>query len=231
MKYKNLSEMILKEALEIIKDESFKSMIEDFSGLKKLENDLKNDDEKCGKICEVFPEKKNIFRSFSYFKKSETRVVIMGQDPYHTPGMAMGLCFGVSEDSKKIPPSLRNILRELREDLGKEMEDNSLESWAKQGVLLLNAALTVREKSPGSHMKYWKSFTKYVIEELKKNEEIVWVAWGAFADKMIGEVKHKIVSSHPSPLSYKKKYKNNPEFFGSRPFSKINNMLEDEISW
>ena len=209
----------------------FKKIISKYSGMQNILKYIEEDKKKFESVLEIFPESSNIFRCFNYFNIAETRVVIVGQDPYHTPEMAIGLCFGVPENSKKIPPSLRNIIRELREDVGVELKNKTLEEWAKQGVLLLNCALTVREKSPASHMKYWKNFTKYIIEELKKNDEIVWVAWGAFADNLIGDVKHKIISSHPSPLSYKKKYKMNPPFYGSRPFSKINEKLKREISW
>ena len=214
--------------LEISTD--FKNIILEYDNIQKILEDIENDKNKFEGFLKIFPEFPNIFRCFNYFNIAETRVVIVGQDPYHTPGMATGLCFGVPNDSK-IPPSLRNIIRELNEDVGVELKNKTLEEWARQGVLLMNCALTVREKSPASHMKYWKKFTKYMIEELKKNENIIWVAWGAFADNLIGHTKHKIISSHPSPLSYKKNYKNNPPFYGSRPFSKINEKLKCKISW
>lgn len=223
--------MFFEKALEIVKDDEFRKMITSFPELEKLEKDIAEDRERFFEVLEVFPEEKDIFRSFSYFKKSDTRVVIVGQDPYHTPGMATGLSFGISENFKKVPPSLRNINREYFEEFGKDMEDLTLEKWARQGVLMINAAFTVREKSPASHMKFWKKFTRYIIEELKKDEKIVWVAWGAFADKMIGDVERKIISSHPSPLSFKKTYKENPKFFGSKPFSSINNVLKNDIDW
>jgi uracil-DNA glycosylase len=217
--------------LSFIKHSENKQWIAQYPEIEKIESFLKKEKQTLEEDLDIFPEEQNIFRCFNYFDITKTKVVILGQDPYHTKGCATGLCFGVPND-KKIPPSLRNIKKELLEDVGKKLTDTTLEEWAKQGVLLMNTAFTVREKSAASHMKIWKPFTKYIVDLLKKrNPDIVWVAWGAFANNMIGDVEKKIVSSHPSPLSYKKKYKVYPMFYGSKPFSKINALLNKKIFW
>ena len=186
-------------------------------------------------ILPTYPSPENIFRCFTYFDPSETRVVILGQDPYHGPCEAIGLCFGV-DSTTKLPPSLRNIEKVMMNDLDRPIGDYTLESWAKQGVLLLNAALTVRHKSPSSHMKWWIEFTRGVIRHLDENYSgIVFVAWGAFAHQHLANIDtnkhHLLVSSHPSPLSYKRSYKEFPAFETTRPFTKINSLLKTEISW
>lgn len=179
-------------------------------------------------LINIFPKEENIFKCFQYFEIYETKIVIIGQDPYYTnPNQATGLCFGTIN---KPPPSLKNIANELLSDIGIELKDYSLESWAKQGVLLLNSALTVIQGKPSSHIKLWSQFTDSIINELNKlSNPIIFVAWGAFAHaklKNIDTNKHYvIISSHPSPLSVFKKYKNFPSFSDSKPFSKINNIL------
>lgn len=184
----------------------------------------------------MFPRKENIFKCFDYFDIEKTKVVILGQDPYHGKGQAIGLCFGVNKECK-IPPSLRNINKELINDMGKSIENKkSLEHWAKQGILMLNASLTVIEKCPGKHLKYWKEFTKFIIDIVnKKCENVVFLAWGSFAYNKMRDVditKHKlIVSSHPSPLSCNRKFKEYPAFKGSKPFTKVNSYLKDRIDW
>lgn len=188
-----------------------------------------------GSMMPTYPPLENVFRCFSYFDPEDTKVVILGQDPYHGPSQAMGLCFGVDGETKA-PPSLRNIEKELKSDIGRELEGYTMEKWAKQGVLMLNSALTVRHRSPASHMKWWKGFTEYIIEYLNKNcEGIVFLAWGAFAHKKMGDIdttKHKlIVSSHPSPLSYLRPYGEFQAFKGSKPFSKMNEYLSQEIDF
>ncbi len=172
-----------------------------------------------------FPPKNQIFRAIELTPFEEVEVVIIGQDPYHNDFQANGLCFSVS-DQVSAPPSLKNIFQELKGDLGIIKTSNELDSWAKQGVLLLNATLTVRAHSPNSHKDLgWEKFTDFIIKEISdKKENVVFVLWGAFAQKkeeLIDSSKHFIIkSAHPSPFSV---YRG---FFGSRPFSKINDFLK-----
>ncbi len=178
----------------------------------------------------IYPKVENIFKCFEYFESNETKVLILGQDPYHGLNQATGLCFGINENLI-IPPSLKNIIKELKNDLNITLTNNSLENWAQQNILMLNASLTVIEKKPNSQATLWFDFTDFIIDELNKNEEpIIFVAWGAFAHnklKNIDTSKHSlIVSSHPSPLSVYKKYKTFPSFQGSKPFSQINEILQ-----
>ena len=181
-----------------------------------------------------FPPKNQIFRAIELTPFEEVKVVIIGQDPYHNDNQANGLCFSVS-DKVTAPPSLKNIFKELEDDLGIKKTSNELEIWAKQGVLLLNATLTVRAHEANSHKDLgWEQFTDFIIKEISdKKENVVFVLWGAFAQKKAGLIdtkKHFIIQSvHPSPLSARK------GFFGSRPFSKINQFLEEKgkepINW
>jgi len=181
-----------------------------------------------------FPPKDQIFRAIELTPFDEVKVVIIGQDPYHNDNQANGLCFSVS-DKVKAPPSLKNIFKELEDDLGIKKTSNELEMWAKQGVLLLNATLTVRAHEANSHKDLgWEQFTDFIIKEISdKKENVVFVLWGAFAQKKAGLIdasKHFIIqSAHPSPFSVHK------GFFGSRPFSKINQFLEEKgkepINW
>lgn len=171
-----------------------------------------------------FPPKNQIFRALELTPFDEVKVVIIGQDPYHGDFQANGLCFSVS-NQVKAPPSLQNIYKELKEDLGIDKTTNELDGWAKQGVLLLNATLSVRAHSPNSHKDLgWEQFTNFIIKEISdKKENVVFVLWGAFAQKkeeLIDSSKHFILkSAHPSPFSVHR------GFFGSRPFSKINDFL------
>ena len=183
---------------------------------------------------ECFPPKDQIFRAFELTPFENIKVVIIGQDPYHNDFQANGLCFSVSENVKA-PPSLKNIFTELNNDLGIERTKTELNDWAEQGVLLLNTTLSVRAHSPNSHKDLgWEKFTDFVIKEISENREnIVFVLWGAFAQKkeeLIDYSKHFILkSAHPSPFSV---YRG---FYGSKPFSKINEYLESKnlkpISW
>ena len=173
---------------------------------------------------QCFPPKDEIFRALELTEFDDVEVVIIGQDPYHNDGQANGLCFSVSENVTA-PPSLKNIFIELKEDVGVERKNKDLQDWAKQGVLLLNATLTVQAHQPNSHKNLgWEVFTDFIIKEISdKKENVVFVLWGAFAQKkasLIDSNKHHILqSAHPSPFSV---YRG---FFGSKPFSKINNYL------
>jgi uracil-DNA glycosylase len=181
-----------------------------------------------------FPEGKNIFRAFDTTPFNQVKVVILGQDPYHTPGAAMGLSFSVPNGSK-MQPSLRNIFKEIESDIGSKREATDLTDWAEQGVLLLNAVLTVRSGTPASHGgKWWEKFSDHVIRLLsEKWEWIVFILWGNFAiskKSLIDIQKHHIITSpHPSPFSAYN------WFFGSRPFSNTNTYLrekwKEEIQW
>jgi uracil-DNA glycosylase len=183
----------------------------------------------------IFPAKDKIFKAFELSNFADTKVIILGQDPYHNEGQAHGLSFSVP-DGVKIPPSLANIYKELELDLNiKPNTNGNLKRWAKQGVLLLNSTLTVEKNSPGSHAKTpWVDFTDLVIEQLSNNKQnLVFLLWGINAQqkaKLIDTNKHLILTtSHPSPFSA---YKG---FFGSKHFSKTNEYLKthklQQINW
>ncbi|AIO18813.1 Uracil-DNA glycosylase [Candidatus Izimaplasma bacterium HR1] len=174
---------------------------------------------------EIFPPYKDIFNAFNYCPFVDTKVIILGQDPYHDFNQAHGLAFSVKKGNK-IPPSLRNIYKELNSDLGLSVpEHGELTNWAKQGILLLNTILTVEAHKPMSHSKKgWETFTDNVIRELNKDSKPkVFVLWGNNARKkniLIDNPKHLIIeTSHPSPLSARH------SFFGSKVFTKINDFL------
>lgn len=181
-----------------------------------------------------FPPRHQIFRAIELTPFEKVKVVIIGQDPYHNDYQANGLSFSVNE-SVAAPPSLRNIFQELHSDLGINRTRKDLQDWAEQGVLLLNATLTVRAHHANSHKDLdWDYFTDYIIKALsERRENIVFVLWGSFAQKkkiLINEAKHFVLqSAHPSPLSAHR------GFFGSKPFSQINNFLSQkgisEIEW
>lgn len=174
----------------------------------------------------VYPPQRDVFAALHLTPYNDVSVLILGQDPYHGPGQAHGLCFSVRPDVR-VPPSLQNIYKELNADLGIEIPDHGyLEPWAKQGVLLLNTTLTVRGSQAASHQKRgWETFTDAVIRAVSaKPEPVVFVLWGAAAGKkaeLVDRNHHTVLrSTHPSPLSA------NRGFFGSKPFSKINAALE-----
>lgn len=183
----------------------------------------------------VFPSGKEIFNAFDQCPYENIKVVIIGQDPYHGPGQAHGLCFSV-QDGVPLPPSLINIFKEIKTDLNKDIpKTGCLERWATQGILLLNAILTVRANQAGSHQnKGWEAFTDAVIKNLSDNKEgLVFLLWGAYAQKkgaIIDSSKHLILKSvHPSPLSAHR------GFLGCKHFSKTNEYLRsrgvEEIDW
>jgi uracil-DNA glycosylase len=183
----------------------------------------------------VYPPGKEIFRAFDCCDFANVKVVIIGQDPYHGPGQANGLCFSV-RDGQRLPPSLVNIFKEIKKDLGKEIPSSGdLGRWADQGVLLLNATLTVKAGTAGSHQnKGWENFTDAVIKTISEEKEnVVFLLWGAYAQKkgeVIDRSKHLVLmSAHPSPFSADR------GFFGCKHFSKANQYLKskglEEINW
>ncbi|MDP2549424.1 uracil-DNA glycosylase [Oceanobacter sp. 4_MG-2023] len=186
-----------------------------------------------GKV--IFPPGPFIFNAFNHTPFEQVRVVIIGQDPYHGPGQAHGLSFSV-QSGTRIPPSLANIFKEMEADLGIRMSGSGdLTPWADQGVLLLNATLTVEQARAGSHQKKgWERFTDTVIQRLNEQRDgLVFVLWGSYAQKkgaMIDQNKHLVLKSvHPSPLSAHR------GFFGQKPFSRINQYLvsrgQPPIQW
>lgn len=183
----------------------------------------------------VYPPAKLIFNAFDQCPFDRLKVVILGQDPYHGPGQAHGLCFSVN-DGIEFPPSLRNIFKEQNQDVGKPIPSGgNLTPWARQGVLLLNATLTVRAHQPGSHQgKGWELFTDAVIHKINEQKEhVVFILWGSYAirkGEFIDRGRHLVLTSvHPSPLSASR------GFFGNKHFSRTNDYLRqhgmDPISW
>ena len=183
----------------------------------------------------IYPDKNDIFNALKYTSFEDTKVVIIGQDPYHGAGQAHGLCFSVQKGVTP-PPSLKNIFKELNQDIGKPIPDHGeLTKWAKQGVLLLNNVLTVREGCPTSHKGMgWEQFTDRVISELNRKETpVVFLLWGARAQKkaeiITNPIHKRLMSVHPSPLSARR------GFMGCKHFSKTNEILKScglaEITW
>jgi uracil-DNA glycosylase len=183
-----------------------------------------------------YPSGNEIFAAFDHCSVEDVKVVILGQDPYHGAGQANGLCFSV-QDSMPHPPSLMNIYKELEQDTGKPYPTNGdLSAWADQGVLLLNATLTVRASEAGSHQRQgWEVFTDAVIQHLSdEKENLVFLLWGGYAKKKGRKIDHKkhlvLTSGHPSPLSANRGY-----WFGNKHFSKTNSYLKEigkpQIKW
>lgn len=183
----------------------------------------------------IYPDKHDIFNALHYTAFKDTKVVILGQDPYHGPNQAHGLSFSV-KPGINTPPSLKNIFKELKDDLGYEIPNHGyLVKWAKEGVLMLNAVLTVRQGKPNSHQGMgWENFTDRVISLLNEREKpVVFILWGKYAQEketLITQNQHYIIKApHPSPFSA------NRGFFGSKPFSKTNSFLNeaglDKINW
>ncbi len=192
----------------------------------------------------IFPFEKDIFNAFNYTPVNKVKVVIIGQDPYHSYEEkddkiiphAHGLCFSIPKEAEKIPPSLKNIYKELKSDLGYEIPTHgNLTSWAKQGVLMLNATLTVRAHNAGSHQKKgWETFTNTVIKKLSESQtNLVFLLWGKFAqqkEELIDTNKHLVLNAaHPSPFSARN------GFFGCNHFSTTNKYLKEkgkeQINW
>lgn len=201
--------------MEILKDEFEKPYFEQLNRF--LEEEYDNET--------IYPSENEVFSAFHLTPYEKTKVVILGQDPYHGAGQAHGLSFSV-KPGVKVPPSLKNIYKELHSDVGCETPDHGyLIRWAEQGVLLLNTVLTVREGKPNSHKgKGWENFTDQVIQALNQREKpIVFILWGRHAQEkkaLITSSHHLIIeAAHPSPFSAKR------GFFGSKPFSKTNQFL------
>lgn len=195
--------------------------------------DFLKKEKKHGKI--IYPHGAHIFNAFEQTPWDQVKVLLLGQDPYHQPGQAHGLCFSV-QDGVAFPPSLQNIFKELKEDIGKPFPPTgNLIHWAQQGVLMLNASLTVEQNKPMSHSRIgWEQFTDHVIELISKEKEnIVFILWGRFAqqkENLIDTSKHEVLKApHPSPLSA------HQGFFGCRHFSQTNLILKslgkEEIEW
>jgi uracil-DNA glycosylase len=182
----------------------------------------------------IYPPKEDLFRALKDTDYKDVKVLILGQDPYHGEKEANGLCFSVNHVINN-PPSLQNIFKELKEDLNIDRTDSDLSDWANQGILLLNTVLTVEKNKPFSHRgKGWEEFTDSIIKKLNEREEsVIFVLWGNAAKEKKQYITNKnhfiIESAHPSPFSYNKGFK------GSKPFSKINNILKSinnkEIKW
>ena len=197
----------------------------------KIQQFLERQD-KLGKV--IYPPRKDIFNAFNLTTPQNVKVVIIGQDPYHGYGQAHGLCFSVKKGAK-IPPSLRNIFKELEYDIGCEIPiHGDLSHWASQGVLLLNTILTVEEKQASSHQGIgWEEFTDKVIQIISDNKEkVVFILWGNYARKkkyLIDSKKHLVIeSAHPAAEIYAG---GKAGFFGSKPFSRANKYLTSPIDW
>ncbi len=184
----------------------------------------------------IYPKKDDIFRVFKLIKPKDIKVIIIGQDPYHGKKQANGIAFSVS-NSVRTPPSLKNIFKELKSDLGIDhFQNNDLSNWVKQGVFLINSSLTVEKGLPNSHKDLgWDKVILKILNEINNlNENIIYCLWGNFAKKLYNSLVFKneekiIFSAHPSPFSFKNGFEN------SKPFSKINSMLkknnDEEIYW
>lgn len=221
--------------MNIQKDSPWSTLLETFKHHDAYPKLIKQLEEETKQGYSLFPPEHERFKVFEETAYDTLKVVILGQDPYHGEGQAHGLAFSVP-DEIRLPPSLRNILTELHDDIREStVSKGNLQSWAQQGVLLLNTVLSVREGQPGSHRGYgWEIFTDMVIDHISQNKEhLVFILWGKDAQikvKLIDKNKHHIITApHPSPLSA---YRG---FFGSRPFSQTNRYLvnhdKEPIKW
>lgn len=223
---------MINQSLSIIKT-NWKPLLEDIvKKFSSLESSINQEIVNFKDLTEIYPPPDSIFKCFNYFNIEDTKVVILGQDPYHQPGQAQGLSFSVPSNSK-LPPSLINIFKEIESEYQSKPLNGDLKFWAKQGVLLLNTTLTVRQSSPNSHLKIWKGFTQEVLKQLlEKNENVVFLVWGGNAKKCVSklEIKYSLQSNHPSPLSA-----NRGGWFGCNHFKDCNKILVDlgypKINW
>jgi len=202
-----------------------------------IEKNLLEEYENFEGLAEIYPKKELIFNAFNYFNFEDLKVVIIGQDPYHQPNQANGLCFSVNENIK-IPPSLKNIFKEIYDNYNLELPNlktGNLEYLAQQGILLLNNTLTVRQSTPNSHLKIWKGFSDEIIKYILENHNnIVFLLWGNNAKKILKnkDIKNHYIleANHPSPLSA-----NKGGWFGNKHFIKTNEILsknnKKEINW
>lgn len=212
--------------MEFIKT-NWKNILENIIDEEEIENIFIEHEKKYGNDIKIFPPKNLIYNCFNHFDFEDLKVVILGQDPYINEGEAMGLSFSVP-DKCKMPPSLRNIFKEIKSDLGIEISSTDLTPWAKQGVLLMNCALTVCQHKSNSHKKHWNKYTDKIIKYISENHsDIIFILWGNFAKnkkKFIDTEKHIILESvHPSPLSARR------GFFGCKHFSKV--LEYKKINW
>ena len=213
-----------------------KNYLDNRTHFKQLENVLIRDKQNFQDLQGIYPPNENIFKTFKFFDKDKLKVVILGQDPYHGPKQAMGMCFSVP-DNIRIPPSLKNIYKEIKNCYPdyKIPATGDLTHWNEQGILLLNTSLTVRQSSPNCYSKYWRNITDNIIKQISDNtENVVFLLWGNHAiskKKFIDCEKHYILESkHPSPLSA-----NRGGWFGCQHFLKTNVYLKlinkGEIKW
>jgi len=213
---------------------NWKKIIQKYD-FEKINDFLKNEKETFKDWLEIYPPKEQIFNCFNFFDFDNTKVVIIGQDPYIRKNQAMGLSFSVPREMK-VPPSLKNIIKEINNslNLNNNLKNGDLTNWANQGVLLLNRSLTVREGISNSHKKIWLPFTELIVKYISNNlNNIVFILWGRNAEEVkhfIDEKKHLIlISGHPSPLNRKK------DFIGNNHFIKTNEYLKKYknkiISW
>ena len=197
-----------------------------------LESKLNQEREDFQDLLDIYPAKKDIFRAFQLCPLENLKIIIIGQDPYHQPKQAQGLAFSVNSNVA-IPPSLQNIFKEIKSDLQKpnvKIESGDLSYLAKQGILLLNTTLTVRQGKPNSHLKLWKGFTKKIVNYiLEEKKDIIFMLWGNNAKSLVSknpsqilEKHHIFKSTHPSPLSA-----NRGGWFGVKMFSKVNQKLKE----
>ncbi len=180
---------------------------------------------------EIYPPKDDVFKVFRLVDINDIKIVILGQDPYHTEGMANGIAFSAYNDFPKMPPSLRNIFKEIESDLGIQNTNKDLEPWVKQGIFLINATLTVEKSKANSHKNI--GWNQLVVETIKKisevNDKVAFMLWGNFAqgyEKYIDTDKHIVIKTvHPSPLSASR------GFFGSKQFSQVEELLGTKFDW